>query len=112
MTGQEDPKVTPPGRGPAFQLATLALVVVSLSATGFLMLRFMQAPDSALGSGGAAAAAAPASQRLFQFWPKNRPPDLVLILSGETYSYLQPCGCSRPQYGGLARRYNFIQGLV
>src|SRR5262249_52397360 len=25
---------------------------------------------------------------------------------------LQPCGCSDPQYGGLERRYNFLQQLI
>lgn len=46
----------------------------------------------------------------FADWPKAAP-DLVLVLSGQTYGYLQPCGCSRPQQGGLERRYNFIQQL-
>lgn len=47
-------------------------------------------------------------QRLFVDWPK---PDLVLILSGQQHGYLLPCGCSRPQVGGLERRYNFVQSL-
>ncbi len=47
---------------------------------------------------------------LFAGWPKAAP-DLVIVLSGQTYGYLQPCGCSRPQFGGLERRYNFIQSL-
>jgi hypothetical protein len=49
---------------------------------------------------------------LFQFWPHDRQPDLVLLFSGETYGYVQPCGCSKPQYGGLERRYNFMRGLI
>src|SRR5262245_51286120 len=44
----------------------------------------------------------------FQHWPK---PDLALILSGQSIGYLQPCGCSSPQYGGLARRFNFVKSL-
>src|SRR5262249_4720406 len=47
----------------------------------------------------------------FADWPAGRKPDLVLVLSGEMRGYLQPCGCSRPQLGGLERRYNFIKGL-
>lgn len=47
---------------------------------------------------------------LFAGWPKAAP-DLVLVISGQTFGYLQPCGCSRPQLGGLERRYNFIQAL-
>jgi hypothetical protein len=60
-------------------------------------------------------AAAPESkvepQRLFEAWPKDRQPDLVLVLSGQMYGYLQKCGCSSPQKGGLERRYNFMEAL-
>jgi hypothetical protein len=94
-----------PGRAAAFRLAALALVTASLSGTGFLMCRLFQAPDTAGAAGGGAAP-------LFHLWPRDRQPDLVLLLSGETYSYLQPCGCSKPQYGGLERRYNFLKGLT
>jgi Cytochrome c554 and c-prime len=44
----------------------------------------------------------------FKDWPR---PDFVLVLSGQMHGYLQPCGCSRPQAGGLERRYNFVQSL-
>ena len=47
---------------------------------------------------------------LFADWPKENP-DLVIVVSGQTFGYLSPCGCSRPQYGGLERRYNLIQWL-
>lgn len=47
---------------------------------------------------------------LFADWPKEKP-DLVILVSGQMYGYLSPCGCSRPQYGGLERRYNLIQSL-
>src|SRR5262245_58717521 len=46
--------------------------------------------------------------RLCHGWTK---PDLVLVLSGQQHGYLLPCGCSRPQYGGLERRHNLIQIL-
>jgi len=36
---------------------------------------------------------------------------LSFVLSGEQQGYLQPCGCSRPQLGGLVRRYNFMESL-
>src|SRR5437764_939868 len=45
---------------------------------------------------------------LFVGWAK---PDVALLLSGESLGYLQPCGCSEPQKGGLARRYAFLQSL-
>jgi hypothetical protein len=38
-------------------------------------------------------------------------PDLVLALSGQMYGYLQPCGCARPQLGGLERRFEVLQKL-
>ncbi|MBI2805923.1 MAG: hypothetical protein HYX68_13160 [Planctomycetes bacterium] len=41
-------------------------------------------------------------------WPK---PAVTLVLTGQMFGYTDPCGCSEPQYGGLIRRYNFIQSL-
>lgn len=37
--------------------------------------------------------------------------DVCLILSGQMYGYLQPCGCSRPQTGGLERRQELMHRL-
>src|SRR5262249_15587837 len=51
------------------------------------------------------------SQSLFYGWPKERKPDLALLLTGQVMGYLQPCGCSAPQYGGFERRYNFVRRL-
>ena len=53
----------------------------------------------------------PEPQELFTGWPKGQKPDLVLVITGQTYGYLQKCGCSNPQKGGLERRYNFIESL-
>lgn len=50
-------------------------------------------------------------QPLFATWPKGQKPDAVIVVSGQTYGYLQPCGCSRPQTGGLERRAVFIEHL-
>jgi hypothetical protein len=47
---------------------------------------------------------------LFKRWGGAKP-DLAIVLSGQTFGYLQPCGCSEPQEGGLVRRYNLIQML-
>src|SRR5215472_8753380 len=49
-----------------------------------------------------------AKERLFRDWPK---PDLVVVVSGQQHGYMEPCGCSRPQIGGLDRRYNFIESV-
>jgi hypothetical protein len=48
---------------------------------------------------------------LFAGWPKDQKPDAVLLLSGQTFGFLQPCGCSRPQLGGLERRAVFVKSL-
>ena len=47
---------------------------------------------------------------LFSDWPKEKP-DMVLMISGQSYGFLSPCGCSRPQTGGLERRFNVVQSL-
>jgi hypothetical protein len=48
---------------------------------------------------------------LFDGWPANKIPDAVIVFTGQSYGYLQPCGCSRPQTGGLERRAEFIESL-
>jgi hypothetical protein len=48
------------------------------------------------------------SVQLFTGW---NAPDVVLLLTGQQHGYVLPCGCSEPQYGGLERRYNFLQTL-
>jgi nitrate reductase cytochrome c-type subunit len=47
---------------------------------------------------------------LFLTWPQSKPA-LTLLLTGQMYGYLQKCGCSNPQTGGLERRYNFMEWL-
>jgi len=49
------------------------------------------------------------SAQMFAGWNN---PDFVLCLTGQTHGYLQPCGCSDPQYGGLARRWQFFETLT
>jgi hypothetical protein len=95
------------GRGLVFKLAALALVLVSFSASGFLMCHWL----CALPGDGDPESSKPTS-RLFFGWPKDRKPSLALLLSGEVHGYLEPCGCSEPQYGGLERRYNFMQKFM
>lgn len=50
-------------------------------------------------------------EKLFATWPAGVKPDAVLVLSGQTFGFLQPCGCTRPQKGGLERRANFFAQL-
>jgi len=48
--------------------------------------------------------------RLFADW-MAKPPAGVLLISGEQDGYLQPCGCTDGQLGGLGRRYDFAEKL-
>jgi hypothetical protein len=84
-----------------FKLAALLVALVSMAtATGFLMAPWLRQSDKT--------SAPQEDSALFRNWPK---PDVALVLTGEEHGYLQPCGCSNPQLGGLARRYNFVQSL-
>lgn len=40
------------------------------------------------------------------------PPAGVLIISGEQLGYLEPCGCTQGQLGGLIRRYDLVDRLA
>lgn len=105
------------GRGTTFQVAALLLVAGGLAAIASFFMASPQAnepqQEGAPPRAGAAVPAQPrapepGADRLFRGWQK---PDVALILSGQEHGYLQPCGCSRPQLGGLARRFNFVQQL-
>ncbi len=99
------------GRSPAFKIVALALTVVCVAtATGFLVAAWRRRPqnqDEARPS--PPADQAKESYRYFGKWPK---PDMVLVLSGQQHGYMQPCGCSPIQEGGLPRRYNFLRSLT
>ena len=100
ISGPGEGTVPPRKRGTAFQLAAVALTIFSaLAGTG--LARLLRAPE-----GGAKPAAAKFPARLFEKWTK---PDLVLVVSGQQKGYLLPCGCYRPQVGGLERRYNLLE---
>lgn len=47
-------------------------------------------------------------QESFKDWPQ---PAMVLALTGEMHGYIEPCGCSEPQYGGIARRASLLKQL-
>jgi len=111
--GRLEPSSTRIGvRHPAIMVVVFATAAAAMSlAAAFVLPRFQQnEPD---GEGAPAGQAAPAAKapELFRDWPTDRSPDVVLVLSGQQHGYLQPCGCSRPQLGGLERRYNFIESL-
>jgi hypothetical protein len=111
-TGEGTPSLPKnrPCRGRAFQLAAVALTIVSaLAGTG--LARWLRLASSSIGGGGETAKADPEltlPDHLFKDWPK---PDLVMLLSAQQHGYILPCGCSRPQIGGLERRYNLVKLL-
>jgi Cytochrome c554 and c-prime len=37
-------------------------------------------------------------------------PQAVVFVGGEEHGYLEPCGCTRPQLGGLARKASAVRG--
>lgn len=80
-----------------------AACVVAAAAIGFLMLR----PTPRNGNAQDLTEQKPPSP-YFQNWGT---PDLAIVLSGQMIGYDQPCGCSSPQYGGLARRYELMKWL-
>jgi len=63
--------------------------------------------DAPPGAGGSESAAN-ASSKLFADWPT---PVAALLISGEQNGYLEPCGCTSGQLGGLRRRYDLIQRI-
>ncbi len=107
--GKDDPQHSNPSAGSDLRRSwrtRLAVAVAGLGLAGLLVACWTRLPDEEHPGGNGA----PVSKQppLFQNWPK---PDFVLLLSGQTHGYLQPCGCSFPQYGGYERRYNFVQTL-
>ncbi|QEH34211.1 Perchlorate reductase subunit gamma precursor [Aquisphaera giovannonii] len=64
------------------------------------------APPSAAQAGGGDNGSK--SGRLLANWPR---PDGLLVISGEMDGYLEPCGCTQGQVGGLIRRLDFVDRL-
>ncbi len=50
----------------------------------------------------------PDNSKLFADWPV---PLAALLISGEQDGYLEPCGCTSGQLGGLRRRYDLIRRI-
>lgn len=94
------------------RLAAVVCAVVCVGvATGFWVMTRKPGEPSVIPTPGATdkpIAATPGP--LFTNWPKATP-ELAIVLTGQTYGYLSPCGCSRPQKGGLERRANFVESF-
>jgi hypothetical protein len=88
----------------------LVSLLVGLGVLGVLVYRVLRQPGFAVSAQVEQPAKPPTKTiPLFNRWPTDRQPDVVLVLTGQQYGYNKPCGCSEPQYGGLERRWNFIQ---
>ncbi len=90
--------------------AGLALSVAVLGYVGCSSSdRNNSSPASSVGKTGAGGSTADGSgSTLFQNWPK---PAAALMITGEMDGYLEPCGCTEGQVGGLLRRYDFLERL-
>jgi hypothetical protein len=85
-------------------------LLLALAGSGLVFVSW-----SAGGSNGSPPPAAPAAKSpppLFREWPRDRQPDVAIVLSAAMIGFLKECGCSHPQLGGLDRRYNFLQTLL
>jgi hypothetical protein len=98
-------------------LAVAGAVVVVLAAIvgGYVLLRTLPQNGLALEGPGDEPSQRPSGNggkpnRPIQFagWGQ---PDLVLVVSGQMHGFMDPCGCSDPQYGGLIRRQTLIDSL-
>lgn len=108
MDQDRRPEWTPEPKSPPWWMG-LALVFAApvILALGFSMGRPILSPAMvAPGDNVEPVTEMPANY--FKGWGK---PDLAIMITGQTFGYLQPCGCSSPQYGGLVRRYNVFQLL-
>ena len=102
----------------AVSLAAIVLVAVSCSHSSPSPSSSLSAPSSpaAAKEGATPQVAKPAgaegtlsrSGKLFANWPT---PKAVLVISGQMDGYLEPCGCTQGQIGGLIRRADFLGRL-
>jgi len=83
---------------PMFLFAMLAIVLIG---GGYYMMPPPMEPEEQQFTGGEQPVP-------YQKWEK---PVVAMVLTGQMHGYVHPCGCSDPQYGGLVRRYNFIESL-
>jgi hypothetical protein len=88
-------------------LPAAALVLAAVACLGIIAMWRSPAEDDKAAAAESRAAPTKTLPTVLK-WGK---PDVALLLSAQQHGYLQPCGCSSPQKGGLTRRYNFLQAL-
>ena len=109
-----DPNPQSPPPAAASPVWTQALIGAAVGAVvlglgGFILSRTRSLPDEGRGPVlvGGAGESAPAFDP-FAGWGE---PAAAIVLSGEVHGYLEPCGCSEKQNGGVARRSSLFRQL-
>jgi Cytochrome c554 and c-prime len=104
-------QANPPADRRYVPLVVAAFFVTLLVGGGYFALRGAL-PQGLLACGGTEESELPPLQDdaggNFANWEK---PLVAIVVSGQMHGYINPCGCSSPQNGGLERRYNFIESL-
>src|SRR5688572_28616942 len=95
------------GRGAVVVLIALALAAAVGAAVYFAMGRTSTPSDGVDPAGDGLSTAQP-EKVLFDGWPA---PQAALVFTGDQYGYLEPCGCTAGQTGGLARRGDLMRQL-
>ena len=107
--------MTDPHPSPGWRLPTLVALAVLVGGLGYAASGLFVSPtchvDPPPGVTPPAGEPTVGGRPLFADWPTGQAPAAVIVLSGETFGFLQPCGCTSPQTGGLERRANFIASL-
>src|SRR5438128_1443661 len=108
MMDTQNPTPTTARLGP--MILGVALLFIILFGGGLLTMR-AGLTFSRPAPGGAEEQDSPPDNQVLDEFPKWPKPLVALVVSGQMHGYTDPCGCTKPQYGGLTRRYNFIQAL-
>ena len=89
-------------------LVGIAIVVLLYVGGSTLFSTKNDQRDLSQENGASAAEERAAQPPKFASWPK---PAAVLVLTGEEHGYLEPCGCSEKQSGGMAHRSSLVKQL-
>ena len=100
-------------------MSTRNLIIGALLAVaGFCAVYVVVTGQPSGTSGQSATSDAPGTTTAAKPTPKPKPflegwakPAATLVLSGEMRGYLEPCGCTAGQHGGLGRRADLIESL-
>lgn len=101
-------ELKPASTGSAWLLC--GLLAVSIAAIGgWLWMRPVpMAADEAARGSATATTGNPTAPDVLAGWPA---PAVALVLTGEMHGYIEPCGCTEGQTGGLARRATLMREL-